>query len=209
MCFSCGYDIPSWHTSATCDNSKPGHQTGCTRANAEQYTSIGNYVIRMEIHKVKLPVNSGIRQAWQGGAAATLELACNVNPTVNVYSSLYPTHIYDKHTNFSPMLQEEYDDEDTVWTSNRWSTVKTEKSTITPVDNNSDKWCSYEKYIPLHTWTLQVNRMPAQHKIVQTNNIGTSLQQVLASFQKKWKRRFNMPSKIQEIPYIFWYKELP
>ena len=34
MSFSCGYDIPSWHTSATCDNRKPGHQTGCTWANA-------------------------------------------------------------------------------------------------------------------------------------------------------------------------------
>ena len=63
MCFSCGYDIPSWHTSATCDNRKPGHQTGCTRANAEQYTAVGHYVSRREIHKVNLPVNPGIHQA--------------------------------------------------------------------------------------------------------------------------------------------------
>ena len=48
MCFSCGYDILSWHTSATCDNRKPVHQTGCTQANAEQYTTIGNYVSRRE-----------------------------------------------------------------------------------------------------------------------------------------------------------------
>ena len=34
MCFLCGYDIPSWHTSATCDHCKQGHQTGCTRTNA-------------------------------------------------------------------------------------------------------------------------------------------------------------------------------
>ena len=63
MCFSCGYDIPIWHTSATCENRKPEHQTGCTRANAEQYTAVGNYVSRRAINKVNLPVNPGIHQA--------------------------------------------------------------------------------------------------------------------------------------------------
>ena len=63
MSFPCGYDIPSWHTSATCDNHKQGHQTGCTQDNAEQYTAVGNYVSRRAIHKLKLPVNLGIHQA--------------------------------------------------------------------------------------------------------------------------------------------------
>ena len=61
--FSCVYDIPSWHNSATCDNHKSGHQTGCTRANAEQYTVIGYYVSRREIQKLNLPVNPGIHRA--------------------------------------------------------------------------------------------------------------------------------------------------
>ena len=103
MCFSCGYDIPSWHTSATCDNRKQGHQTGCTRENAEQYTAVGNYIRRRAIHKGNLPVKPGINQAWQGGAAASLELACNLNTSVNVSRSLYPTHRYDDRTNLFPI----------------------------------------------------------------------------------------------------------
>ena len=63
MCFSCGYDIPSWHTSATCENRKHGHQTGCTHTNAEQYTALCYYVSRRAINKVNLPVNPGIHQA--------------------------------------------------------------------------------------------------------------------------------------------------
>ena len=100
MFFSCGYDVLSWHTSATCDNRKQGDQTDCNRANAEQYIAVGNYVSRRAIHKVKLPVNLGIYHDLQGGAASSLELACNINTTVNVSISLYPTHRYDKHTNF-------------------------------------------------------------------------------------------------------------
>ena len=63
MCYSCGYDLPIWHTSATCDNRKHGHQVGCTRANAEQYTTGGHYVSTKGAHKVNLPVNPDIHQA--------------------------------------------------------------------------------------------------------------------------------------------------
>ena len=125
MCFSCGYDVPIWHTSAICENSKKEHQTGCTQANAEQYTAIGHYVKRRVIHRVNLPVNPEIHQAWQGGAAASLELASNINTTVNVSSNLYPTHRYDERTNILPMAHEEDDDKDTVWTSKKCSNVKT------------------------------------------------------------------------------------
>ena len=62
MCYSCGYDIPIWYTSATCDNRKHGHQVGCTRANVEQYTTGGHYVSTQGAHKVNLPVNPGIHQ---------------------------------------------------------------------------------------------------------------------------------------------------
>ena len=85
------------------------------------------------------------------------------------------------------MIQEEHDCEDTVWTSNKCSTVKTAKSKITPVEKNSDKGCSYEKDIPLNTWTLQVNRMPAQHKIVQKNNPGNLPETSLSFFPTKTK----------------------
>ena len=63
MCYSCGYDVPIWHTSATCDNRKHGHQVGCTRANAEQYTTGRHYVSTKGAHKINLPVNPGIHQA--------------------------------------------------------------------------------------------------------------------------------------------------
>ena len=85
------------------------------------------------------------------------------------------------------MLQEEDDNEETVWTSNKCSTVKTEKIKITPVDNNSDKGCSYEKDIPLHICTLQVNRMPAQTNSVQTNHIGNLPATSLSFFPTKRK----------------------
>ena len=39
--------------------------------------------------------------------------------------------------------------------------------------------------------------------------LATSLQQVLVYVQQKRKKRFNMPYQIQELPEIFWYKELP
>ena len=88
------------------------------------------------------------------------------------------------------MLKEEDDDEDTVWTSNKCSTIKTEKSTITPVDNNINKVCSYKKDIPLHTWTLQVDRIPAQQKSVQTNHIGNLPATSLSLFPTKMKEEF-------------------
>ena len=85
------------------------------------------------------------------------------------------------------MLQEEDDNEETVWTSNKCSTVKTEKIKITPVDNNSDKGYSYEKDIPLHIWTQQVNRMHAQNKILQTNHLGNLPPTSLSFFPTKRK----------------------
>ena len=87
----------------------------------------------------------------------------------------------------SPMLQDNDDNKDTVWTRNKCSTVKTEKSTITPVDNNSDKGCSYEQDIPLHTQTLQADRLPAKPKIVQTNNLGNLPTTSLSFFPTKRK----------------------
>ena len=62
-CYSCGYDIPSWHTSQTCNNPKPHHQQGCTRANVAAYKAAGHLVSERNAHKTILPINPGQHQA--------------------------------------------------------------------------------------------------------------------------------------------------
>ena len=62
-CFSCGYDIPYWHTSATCNNKKRNHQPGCTRQNVAQYEAMGHQCSKVGIHKTILPVNPRPDQA--------------------------------------------------------------------------------------------------------------------------------------------------
>ena len=62
MCFSCGFDVEGWHTSATCRNKKQGHQDGCTRANAQAYKDAGHKVTWRGAHKTTLPVNPGLHQ---------------------------------------------------------------------------------------------------------------------------------------------------
>ena len=62
MCFSCGFDVEGWHTSATCRNKKQGHQDGCTRANAQAYKDAGHKVTWRGAHKTTLPVNPGPHQ---------------------------------------------------------------------------------------------------------------------------------------------------
>ena len=122
MFYLCGYDVPIWHTSATCDNRKHGHQVGCTRANVEQYTTRGHYVSTKVAHKVNLPVNPGIHQALQVGANAEFKVANNVNTPLNVYLSFYPAPNADnQRNNYFAMLSEEDDDDVTVWMSNKCS----------------------------------------------------------------------------------------
>ena len=62
-CFSCGYDVAIWHTSATCGNPKPNHQTGCTRQNVAQYETLGHLASKKGIHKTIMPVNPQPHQA--------------------------------------------------------------------------------------------------------------------------------------------------
>ena len=62
-CFSCGYDIPSWHTSTTCNNRKRNHQVGCTRQNVAQYEAAGHICSKVGIHKNILPTNPTPDQA--------------------------------------------------------------------------------------------------------------------------------------------------
>ena len=57
MCYSCGWDVPLWHTSQTCTNKVPGHQDGCTRQNAQAYMTAGHRVSKKAMHKTALPTN--------------------------------------------------------------------------------------------------------------------------------------------------------
>eukprot|EP00804_Cyclotella_cryptica_P001456 CCRYP_003689-RA/>CCRYP_003689-RA protein AED:0.50 eAED:0.46 QI:0/-1/0/1/-1/1/1/0/147 len=63
MCYSCGWDVPQWHTSQTCADRVPGHQVGCTRENAQAYMHAGHRVSRKAMHKTMLPQNPGPNQA--------------------------------------------------------------------------------------------------------------------------------------------------
>ena len=62
-CFSCGYDVPQWHTSETCPYPKDNHQRGCTRANVRAYEQAGHDVCKRGIHKTVMPINPGAHQA--------------------------------------------------------------------------------------------------------------------------------------------------
>jgi hypothetical protein len=41
VCYSHGFDVENWHTSATCGTRKMDHQEGYTRDNAQAYIKAG------------------------------------------------------------------------------------------------------------------------------------------------------------------------
>ena len=57
VCYSCGFDVENWHTSATCpaDRRKENHQEGFTRENAQQYITAGYKPSTKAMHKNVLP----------------------------------------------------------------------------------------------------------------------------------------------------------
>ena len=63
MCFTCGWDVPAWHTSATCPTPGRYHQHACTRENAEAYLAAGHRVSKKAKHKTTLPTNPGPNQS--------------------------------------------------------------------------------------------------------------------------------------------------
>jgi hypothetical protein len=65
MCATCGWDVPIWHTSATCNvkHLNPYHQDGCTRENAQAYMNAGHRISKKGMHKTRLPDNPGPNQA--------------------------------------------------------------------------------------------------------------------------------------------------
>ena len=56
VCFSCGFDVEDWHTSATCPRKKQGHQDGFTRANYMQYEHAGYPFCKKAMHKMVYPL---------------------------------------------------------------------------------------------------------------------------------------------------------
>lgn len=65
MCFTCGFDVPAWHNSQTCNvkHTNAAHQEGCNRENAQAYLAAGHKVNRKAMHKTQLPTNPGPNQA--------------------------------------------------------------------------------------------------------------------------------------------------
>ena len=93
MCFSCGFNVPGWHTSMTCSHEchNPGHQVGCTRQNYQQYLTAGHTVNRKKVAKNMLPSAPTERQARHTGAASGLYGQPSI--VINETLTLYPTHL--------------------------------------------------------------------------------------------------------------------
>ena len=59
MCYSCGWDVPYWHTSKTCPTGcrNAHHQEGCDRGNAQAYINAGHNVRLKGKEKTVYPIN--------------------------------------------------------------------------------------------------------------------------------------------------------
>lgn len=55
VCYSCGFDVEDWHTSATCNRKKQGHQDGFTRSNYMEYERANHPFCRKAMHKTMYP----------------------------------------------------------------------------------------------------------------------------------------------------------
>jgi hypothetical protein len=51
LCYTCGFNAEDWHTSATCQCKKQGHQDGFTHANYMQYALAGYPFCMIAMHK--------------------------------------------------------------------------------------------------------------------------------------------------------------
>ena len=59
MCYSCGWDVPYWHTIKNCPTGfrNAHHQEGCDRGNAQAYINTGNNVRLKGREKTVYPIN--------------------------------------------------------------------------------------------------------------------------------------------------------
>ena len=55
VCYSCGFDVEDWHTSATCNRRKTGHQEGFTRSNYMEYERANHPFCKKPMHKTMHP----------------------------------------------------------------------------------------------------------------------------------------------------------
>ncbi len=55
VCFSCSFDAEDWHTSATCNHKKAGHQDGFTRSNYLEYERANHKFCTKAMHKTMYP----------------------------------------------------------------------------------------------------------------------------------------------------------
>ena len=62
-CYSCGYDVPLWHTSITCNYCNHHHQEGCTRANMAAYKAAGHAVSDRNQFRTIMPTQPMAEQA--------------------------------------------------------------------------------------------------------------------------------------------------
>jgi hypothetical protein len=57
VCFTCGFDVEDWHTSATCNCKKLGCQDGFTCSNYMEYNRPNHPLCRNAMHKTMYPSN--------------------------------------------------------------------------------------------------------------------------------------------------------
>ena len=62
-CYSCGYDVPIWHTSATCNYRNHHHQEGCTRENVAAYKAAGHATSDRNQFRTIMPTQPTAEQA--------------------------------------------------------------------------------------------------------------------------------------------------
>jgi hypothetical protein len=55
VCYLCGFDVEDWHTSATCNQKKPGHQDGFTCSNYMEYERANHPFSQKAMHKTVYP----------------------------------------------------------------------------------------------------------------------------------------------------------
>ena len=57
MCFSCGFEVPGWHTRMMFPHEcrKPGHQVRCIHQNYQKYVAAGHTVNMKKVAKTMLP----------------------------------------------------------------------------------------------------------------------------------------------------------
>ena len=62
-CYSCGFDVPLWHTSMTCNYRNHHHQECCTHANVAAYKAAGHAASDRNQFRTIMPMQPTAEQA--------------------------------------------------------------------------------------------------------------------------------------------------